>query len=118
VVQLEHATPYGTPQYALNFSSKREIYFPAEEIQFVSRQSTTYFISWPSNNGSQTGIILHPPDSRVAKYHDLELISFTPRALSGQEGLKRNMDHLFIKCLASKKNNFPPTSYSGNLTRY
>src|SRR5947207_11589522 len=33
------------------------MYEPSEEIQFVSRQSRTYFLSFPSRTGSQTGII-------------------------------------------------------------
>ena len=44
-----------------NFSSKREIYSPAEEIQSVSKQSITYFTSRLSNTGSQTGIMSHSP---------------------------------------------------------
>src|SRR3989344_3332002 len=55
-VPLEVATPYLVSQNFANPSSKSSMYFPAEEIQFVFKQSLTYFDSFPIRLGSHTGI--------------------------------------------------------------
>ena len=56
-VPLQTAIPCRRPQYAAHADSKRSIYLPAEEIQPLRRQSSTYFSSLPGRRGSLTAII-------------------------------------------------------------